>query len=1408
MAVNERARRPGPVPPRVPAAARRELARRGEQLDPVTRTAMEERFGQDLSEVRVHSDGPAARSARELGARAYTVGEQIVFGPGRFAPHTPDGRHLLAHELAHVIQQRGGAGPHPTRHAGLEAAAHAAAQGTGPAVVRGSAAVGLAMAEETGGPASPEEVAAYARLREFQDAADLRASELMEGVVQKSLDRWEAAQAAKAVQAEKEGKGAAVDPRTPAERRAAAEGSIRGDVTVAIGYAVDEEGNLHQLVTTTKGNRRKLVDLGPQEQWVKAVRRKRQKPEPPASKPRLTLVPAPAQAVPAPGSKPAPAAATPTPLQAAAPAATPTPGSALALAHEPEPESAPKSEPVPASGVVPKTDPASTKTPEVAPESGPHLVDQHEGGDTAGEDGLKRKRTAQQAIKDAEARLAAHAAKYGLKLVAVGASSNICPHCAAKLGLAGATTGTARAKDPLREHVPPNTTPALEAIKKLPPKPPGPEPVVEKRRPTRPEGAPPGGSGASPAPAKPQAPPPRNTKAPQAEAGEAGEADAQIIQRAQAKPQAPQAKPKPDTPPQVTAPQKTGIAAPRPEAPKAEAPKAAAPKAAALGGEKPSVETSGDLGKVTRKRTAEESGEAGRKVTTTATTAGWGEVSSKTERFQESGGAGTRSVTGTAVTRGEGNLAVTGGKDVTRGTFDEEGNLQKGTQTGYKAGGGVIAGPEGFGGLGSASAQRTTAYGKGFTTTRSIAGNARVVVNATQVEGADPPRYQLTVTITVGASGTLGGGVGQKGTASGSVSLTGSITGTFVHRFTAEETRRYLGDLAREGAGGAEKELRVVDLVARGGVAEARQLLTTLAAPPSAKEAAGLAEGDQATLEVQKGIGGSLGATSAGRSPVGAEVSYSRSKSLKRTVARKDGAVLVTVEVVSETAGSIGASGSSGGVGGGLGHGRKTSEGRSVTFRLNPGDPDYQPRFDRILAVDDAAGLTALASFDPARVEGTGFSAGWSTTLTPKVSIAGAEASISTTHAYAEKVVADAEGRRKQFTGSSGGGVDVGVASGPKLGYRTEQAVTAAVGPDGKATGDVSTTTSETDLGASARALASAADKTPIAGVIGLVTGGTKLLQSRTEVTGMKLSDDDFGAIAAASRERGRWDRAFRGRVNQSFQEWQRLGRRIAAGGGDREAMSRALAQYASENDQASDAVQAVVRPQGQAEGGVRYDWPSELAKEREAFETIVVGDRVARLRARAAAGAFEEAQAGLNADNARLAKAAGAITAAAERFSDVAAVAEMLRRIGGRQTEIRAELRRLKAALAPGEPAAGPAAAIAPLPDVQAAEERNARIQSLIPAALTLRERETAIFAEVRGELDHPPWYRGPDVISVIQTLNKLRPLYTQWDALVAELRAVMRERGEDGSRADGYGPDRKTWEALRRHPELTRYG
>jgi hypothetical protein len=70
---------------------------------------MEPRFGQDFSEVRVHTDAKAEESARAVNALAYTVGRDVVFGAGQYAPGTSAGQQLLAHELTHVVQQAPGA---------------------------------------------------------------------------------------------------------------------------------------------------------------------------------------------------------------------------------------------------------------------------------------------------------------------------------------------------------------------------------------------------------------------------------------------------------------------------------------------------------------------------------------------------------------------------------------------------------------------------------------------------------------------------------------------------------------------------------------------------------------------------------------------------------------------------------------------------------------------------------------------------------------------------------------------------------------------------------------------------------------------------------------------------------------------------------------------------------------------------------------------------------------------------------------------------------------------------------------------------------------------------------------------------------------------------------------------------
>jgi flagellar motility protein MotE (MotC chaperone) len=97
----------------------------GQPLDPATRDIFEPCYGHDFSKVRVHTDGKAADSARVVNALAYTVGQDVVFRAGQYALGTMKGQLLLAHELAHVVQQSGTGGVHSGE--AHEAEAHLAA---------------------------------------------------------------------------------------------------------------------------------------------------------------------------------------------------------------------------------------------------------------------------------------------------------------------------------------------------------------------------------------------------------------------------------------------------------------------------------------------------------------------------------------------------------------------------------------------------------------------------------------------------------------------------------------------------------------------------------------------------------------------------------------------------------------------------------------------------------------------------------------------------------------------------------------------------------------------------------------------------------------------------------------------------------------------------------------------------------------------------------------------------------------------------------------------------------------------------------------------------------------------------------------------------------------------------------
>jgi Domain of unknown function (DUF4157) len=101
----------GPAAGYAPSAVYEAAGSSGQPLDASARAYFEPRFGHDFSRVRIHNDSAAHEAAASIDAKAYTVGSDLVFAPGQYAPHTPEGRQLLAHELTHVVQQAGGEAP-------------------------------------------------------------------------------------------------------------------------------------------------------------------------------------------------------------------------------------------------------------------------------------------------------------------------------------------------------------------------------------------------------------------------------------------------------------------------------------------------------------------------------------------------------------------------------------------------------------------------------------------------------------------------------------------------------------------------------------------------------------------------------------------------------------------------------------------------------------------------------------------------------------------------------------------------------------------------------------------------------------------------------------------------------------------------------------------------------------------------------------------------------------------------------------------------------------------------------------------------------------------------------------------------------------------------------------------------
>jgi len=701
-----------------------------------------------------------------------------------------------------------------------------------------------------------------------------------------------------------------------------------------------------------------------------------------------------------------------------------------------------------------------------------------------------------------------------------------------------------------------------------------------------------------------------------------------------------------------------------------------------------------------------------------------------------------------------------------------------------------------------ASAQQDR--GHGISTGQSAAFDGQINVDVKPIPNSYPVQYRVKLTLDLSGGASLSATHGEQGASERGVALaaSGSLVISYVHTLSAEQANQYRA-AALSGGHGDFAELRIARAVAQGRFVEAK------AAIEADRKSPILREGDEADIVAKGQVGADASATinKAGGPGAGVTAGVTRGGKVQVHVAIVNGQAVYTVTVEGDRGWHLGASGSLGAAGGGYAHSASETNAQTVSFVVDPGDSALRAE---LAAISSLAELQSVIAKHPnlAAAQTVGHSNEVSGTVS--AGVGGIGLGIEQGTGTSQETTIDASGVTHTYSGHGTLG-----GSATAFGHTVSKSTvtdtfSATVGPDKKVSGESSAAKTETDYGKSARQLGTQLENRPLQTVAGLVTGGTKVLQDSTDVKGKKLNNQSFARLSSLAEDATAWSHAWKGEYTGNLYAWNAIRGEIRDAKGDNDAIAAILARYEGGDSGRSSIVERAV-----GNTGIRFEFPDELADKKPEFEQLVVSDPVSHARELAANGSKADALTALNDAASRLSRLMQAIQSHEGDFTDPAATAEMMSRIGKRQTEIRSAIRDLsdkprepsaKAVAAPGaskttqsvEQAAPERAPAKPDADeIARREERNAKIATYIPACLTLRNTENAVFAVIEDEYASK-WTR-PDLILVSKKLNVLKQeTYPTWDGMVNELRSVFVERGESSGRADQYAPNRDRWNAL----------
>lgn len=595
----------------------------------------------------------------------------------------------------------------------------------------------------------------------------------------------------------------------------------------------------------------------------------------------------------------------------------------------------------------------------------------------------------------------------------------------------------------------------------------------------------------------------------------------------------------------------------------------------------------------------------------------------------------------------------------------------------------------------------------GVTAGVTVSPSGKLRVQVSRIEGTNPPRFQLVVTLSaaVRARGTLGtseaGSTGGRGHASANAG--GSLT--FRHRLSAEETRRYIREMHRADRG-VEPEW---------GLPEFRALLRSARATESGGDAslgdvvaatmggsladmAELSEGDAVELTTEAGFEGGAGAD-AGSATEGVGVSASMGtqwqRKLSRTIIMVDGQrrVRIAVDLEQTTTASGDARVAGGGASAGAGGTITRGTGEGVTMVLDPTNPSHAAIYAAAVDVSDRAALRRLRASATrlgvlgARREST------TETDASRVRVAAGAVGIQTgdTSTYEESREVGPEGVSGSAEGSRGQTAALAVGDTRVLHGGTTGTTRGSVDDEGRVEVDVEDTTTANDPARVARRVARQAAERAEDGELGAASQALAGLRSVlseefTHVRGIRLTELD--TLTQRAGHARNWSRARAPRPDRDFiLAWRALAGRIrhpAVRADERNvdpdvarklAIVRALANFTRQwGTDATASLRNVMRRWGRRistddDIGEAYEWPSSLAASRTQFGRVrsQVRELDRRLRSMDASGRRRHCRALAK----RLQDIQRAINDHAGDFDDAAVRTEMLDRIDGMITTI-----------------------------------------------------------------------------------------------------------------------------------------